>query len=285
MEHVQSFWDSLERQWPIIYEAIVEGNEADQRRVLDLLHFFAGPHKLDFEFTLGEVNRVTFEEAKKTVELYISPKLLKENVPIMEAFYAARRPLPNLKVLKYRSYNAKDPLIATVEYPDYTYQYTDFGCQAYTAVGDDKKQIVNLVIYVRKEAAQKLLKQKEVTFVSPDGTETKMLKWLPADVNVVDVLLVNIIGEYNLIHRTGYIEFMPEGDPLIANGSIFTELADMRTAYTNLDKFIKQPQCSVCGRLSYQCEISSCGRCRKTKYCSKTCQIVDFPTHKTLCTK
>lgn len=285
--HTKAFWISLERQWGIIYEAITQGNNADRQRVLQLLHYFAGPltDYLDFELTLGEINRVVYDSAKTIVELYISPRLLKDNVPIMEAMYTAKKNIPNLQVYKYRSYNSKDPLIATIEYEDATFSYTDFGCQHFSGLSDEKQPLVNLVIYVRKAAAEKLLTKKEVTFVLSDKSEQKSMKWLPTKTNVIDVLLTNIIGEYNLIHRTGYIEFLPEGDPLIVGGSIFTELADLRGAYAILDKSMDISTCLVCNRKSYQCNMAFCSRCRKVKYCCKQCQLIDYSNHKTMCVK
>ncbi len=120
--------------------------------------------------------------------------------------------------------------------------------------------------------------------MSEDKSEKKMLKWLPTKTNVVDILLVNIIGEYNLIHRTGYIEFLPEGDALIAAGSLFTELSDLQGAYTILDKTMNTQICQVCTRRDYQIHLMQCSKCKKTKYCCRECQVIDYPTHKKLCT-
>ncbi len=283
--HSNAFWKSLERQWMTIYEAIVSGTDGDRQRVLQLLHYFAGPLTdfVDFEITLGELNRVEFPQVKALVELYISPKLLIANIPIVDALLNAKIKIPNLQVFKYRSYNTKDPLIATIEYEDHKFAYTDFGCQHFAGMSENKEPLVNIVIYVRKEAAAKLLTQKEVTFILADKSEQKMMKWLPTKTNVVDVLLVNIIGEYNLVHRTGYIEFLPEGDPLIAGGSIFTELSDLRGAYSILDKSMGIQSCVVCNRKSYQCTLPTCAKCKKTRYCCKQCQLIDFPLHKQLC--
>ena len=282
--HVDAFWKSMKNQWATLYEAITQGIDSDREKVLQLLHYFAGPLSpfLDFEITLGEVNRIYLGPVKSLVELYISPKLLLANVPIMEALVAAAIVLPNLNVIKYRSYNVKDPNISTIEYPDVTYSYDDFGCQTFSGISENKRPLINIVIYVKKNATH-LLTQKEMTFILEDKTEKKMLKWLPTKNQVVDILLVNIIGEYNLIHRTGYIEFLPEGDPLIAAGSLFTELSDLRAAYTMLDKTTNTKTCHLCTRRDYQKNLSICSRCKKTKYCCRNCQVIDFSTHKKLC--
>ncbi len=283
--HAKAFWESVDRQWSTLYKAIYEGTDGDRQRVLQLLHYFAGPltDHIDFEITLGELNRVVFDASKAIVELYISPRLLLTNVPIMEALISHQRKIDKLQVFRYRSYNTKDPLIANIEYENAMFEYTDFGCQHFSGVSETKQPIINIVIYVRKNAANKLLTQKEVTFVGVDKQETKLLKWLPTKTNVVDVLLTNIIGEYNLIHRTGYIEFLPEADPLITAGSVFTELADLRGAYTILDKATYMVSCVVCNRKSYQIQLQTCSKCKKVKYCCKTCQLIDYPTHKLMC--
>ena len=283
--HTKAFWRSVVNQWNTLYEAATKGIDSDRDKILQLLHYFAGPlsQYLDFEVTIGEINRVLFERVKNMVELYISPKLLIDNVPIMESLVAAAPSIPNLRVIKYRSYNIKDPTIATVEYPDATYKYDDFGCQTFSSMTENNRPLVNIVIYVKKSACS-LLTQKEVTFILPDKSEKKMLKWLPTKTNVIDVFLVNIIGEFNLIHRTGYIEFLPEGDALIAAGSIFTELSDLKNAYLVIEKTTNIKTCQTCTRREYQTDLAICSRCKKTRYCCRECQIIDFPTHKKMCT-
>lgn len=316
--HSVAFWVSLERQWDTIHKAILEGTDGDRQRVLHLLHYFAGPltDYIDFEITIGEYNRVVFDASKDAVELYVSPRLLVANVPIMESIITHQVKIKNLEVFKYRSYNSKDPIIATIEYPGQpssspaanpadtladnlessspaanadslcdtqNFEYTDFGCQHFMGISETKTQIINIVIYVKARAAKNLLTQKEITFIGADKQETKLLKWLPTKTNVIDILLVNIIGEYNLVHRTGYIEFLPEADPMIAAGSVFTELSDLRGAYSVLDKSSNILACSVCNRQSYQTPIKACSICKKVKYCGVGCQRLDYNKHKILC--
>jgi len=293
------FWISLENQWHIIYEAISNGSDEDRQRVLQLLHYFAGDISefLDFEITLGEINRIVFEIDKiptnHIVELYISPKLSKDNIEHMEQLYNARRPIKSLHTFKYRSYNAKDPMIARIDYPEVTYEYNDFGCQTFNSIDENKKPIVNIVLYVKNPAAKTLLKQKEITFIETgkatdnkagDGkaVEKKIVKWLPTESNVVDVLLLNIIGEYNLIHRTGYIEFIPEGSDC-SEAVVFTELADLKPAYVALDKLGRIRCCTTCTRKDYQCKLLRCSKCRNVYYCSEVCQALDFKVHRRIC--
>ena len=284
--HTNAFWVSLARQWEIIYRALMYGNDNDRTNSLNLINFFAGPlvDHLDFELTVGEFNRVPFEQAENQIELYISPKLLQVNVPIMEKLYNKAIPLPNLSVFKYRSYNPKDPLISMIEYKTDKFSYDEFGCQSFHIL-DDTKPIINIVIYVKKAAAEKLLRKKKVTFADSEKKDLQIEKWLPVGTNVIDILLVNIIGEYNLIHNVGYIEFLPEGDPLIAGGSVFTELGDLRAEFASLDRQHRTQHCLTCGRSQYQTMLSRCTVCGTAYYCGKMCQRIDWPVHKKICKK
>jgi hypothetical protein len=82
------------------------------------------------------------------------------------------------------------------------------------------------------------------------------------------------------------VEFLPEGDPLIAEGSIFTELSDLRGKITLLEKMTGDDIliCNTCDRKQYQAKLLVCSKCKQTKYCCKTCQKIDYPTHKKFCT-
>jgi len=289
--HINAFWLSLTRQWEIIYKALTEGTDSDRSRVLDLLNFFAGPltNNVSFEITVGEINRIAFPSSGQMIELYISVNLLKSNVPIMEEFYAKRMPCKNLTVFKYRSYNVKDPILTMIEYPDCKYTYDDFGCQSFHTLDKSERTvrpIINLVIYVKKDAAATLLEKKNVTFHDPDRKDAKPIeleKWLPVKTNVIDLLLCNIIGEYHLVHSVGYIEFLPEGDPLIAAGSVFTELSDLRGDFAILDKHRGMQSCATCTRRGYQTDLKQCGRCHESLYCCVECQRIDWTAHKTMC--
>ncbi len=286
-KYANNFWQKIKNTWDTMYDYIISNStkNEDLDRVLQLLHCYAGPLSslVDFEVTFGEINRVVFEKSKNVVEIYLSPKLLKENIAVVDILYETRPVLSNFHVNKYRAYNPKDCLISNIEYPDATFDYTDFGCQYFSGVSDNKKPLINIVIYVKDAAARKLLVKKEMTFITADQKEQKLMKWLPSNMNVIDVLLTNVIGEYNLINRTGYIEFLPEGDPLIMAGSVFTELNDLKPAYAMLDKMTGVNTCVVCCRKSYQSDLYVCAKCKKSKYCCRSCQAIDFPKHKLKC--
>ena len=311
------FWSNVSAAWAKYYQLIKENPALNLERVLNLITMLAGDlyKSIDFEITYGEINRVSLDESRDLVELYISPKLLIKNISLMELLIANAPKLPNLSVVKYRAYHIKDELIASIDYdlsavkkdssasntPQiHTYNYEDFGCQWFSGVdkipetdlqpgrtasnfnAKGMRPIINLVILVKKNAIN-LLTRKPVTFIMADGKEEVIEKWLPSVANVIDLFLINVIGEYNLVHNVGYIEFMPEDDPLIAPGSEFYELADLRAAFQMLNNNKQILNCNVCGRYEYQTKLARCSKCKKIVYCSKICQKTDFAFHKELC--
>jgi len=281
-QHIETFWQSIQLVWKsFIKSKITEEKLANMLTYINNISPEISK-RLDFELTYGEINRIYYRTAKDRIELYISPKLLKDNIPIMDKLYEKAPKLTDLYVYKYRSYNQKDPLISDVEFPDYKYQYSDFGCQTFPGIVD-KTPLINIVIFVKKQAAAHLLTQKEVSFINPETSEqTKLLKWLPTKTNVVDILLTNIIGEYNLVNHVGYIEFLPEDDPLIAENSVFHELSDLKKAFQVINSTYKS--CQTCGRTESQCKLLKCSNCTVI-YCSVDCQKINYSTHKEFCGK
>jgi hypothetical protein len=281
--HVNDFWTAFSTNWHFMYKVLMKRKYNDMQRMLNLAQTLLGPLSahIDLEFTIGEINRVEYDIARDLVELYISPKLLVGNIPIMKMLYETRPKLDNLHVCMYRAYNVKDPVIATVAYGDISYDYSDFGCQTFYSMDEHREPVVNIVMYIKKRIAEHLLVKKEVTFVNPETKqETKLLKWLPAKTNVVDILLTNIIGEYNLIKKVGYIEFLVEDDDIIMEGSQFVELSELRKSFA----VIKYRACRTCGKCEHQGDLYTCTGCSKAIYCSRLCQRIDFANHKQMCT-
>lgn len=294
---ITHFWSQFSTFWPQLYE-LIRGSPEQRVHALELINglLTAEDFKaVQIEMTYGEINRNAFPCAKDLVELYISPRLLKTNVNLVEQYYQARPTLPNLAVYKYRAYNPSDPLIENVVYPatettpEYTANYTDLGYQSSTGYdGETKKPMLNLVIYVKKPLADIILRKKKVTFTNPADASAEpiiMEKWLPQESTVVDLFLLNVLGEFHLVNDIGYIEFLPDGDPLIANGSVFCELADLRGDVKLLESSLRaEPlHCKVCSRHQRQGNISSCSKCKTSTYCSVMCQRLDFPKHKLRC--
>lgn len=45
----------------------------------------------------------------------------------------------------------------------------------------------------------------------------------------------------------------------------------------------KQPECKICSKSRPEVKLMNCAKCRKVAYCSRECQTVDWPAHKTSC--
>lgn len=281
-----AFWEKLSQYWDKLYAAIKDGTIEQRARCLEIINGFLTEEqfkKVEIELTIGEVNRVSMPHAKDLVEMYISPRLRKENLPVVEELYKAKKSIPNLRVMKYRAYNPNSEIIASVEHEDFTTKYEDFGCQIIKEYDEEKKPIISIILHVKKRIADKFLVKKPITFVYPDGKKKTEDKLVPNGPSVIDLFLTNVLGEYNLVNHVGAIEFLVEGDPIIANGSIFTELADLRQEILAIEKLRGIRTCANCSKREYQCHLSKCTRCYKISYCSKECQIANWSIHKHVC--
>jgi hypothetical protein len=287
---ISEFWQNFKGLWSSFHNQLITGDNDDRDAVVDTINGLLSKNlsnHIKIEISIGMLNHIIFEKAKHHVELYLCPRLLFENVPIMELMYKKRIRLPNLTVVKYKAYHPKDELIKDIETPTLKLSYIDIGCQTSMAYDEQKLPVLNLVIYVKKPIADHLLTKQPVRFRHPDGHVETVERWLPTDTNVIDILLLNVIGEYNFIHHIGYIDFLPEGDPLIAEGSVFNELSTIRDSLKLIHSMRKLDEiiCHTCARTTLQTDIRRCSRCKKTYYCGLICQSIDFPEHKKRCAR
>jgi hypothetical protein len=288
---IDEFWKQIECYWYRLYEFIKQG-DAQRQRAIELVNGLLTEKlflKIQIDFTYGMINKVPLDSTKELVEFYISPRLSKDNVPIMELLYNKRINLPNVHFIKYRAYHHRDALVRTVEGKDkdkeIVINYTDIGCQtSATTDAETKLPLLNLVLYIKEPAASKILEKKKLKYIE-NNEEKEIEKWLPNDTAVIDIILLNIIGEYNFINYIGYIEFIPENDPIITPGSVFLDLETIRGELEILFKVrsIDEDVCQTCNRRKIQSDIYKCTRCKKTYYCSKVCQAADYSQHKRFC--
>jgi hypothetical protein len=295
-----NFWQKLAENWDDLYTNILNNTNKEDKlnEILYLINLLLGEElqkHIDIEFTVGEINRIYYNNKyDNIIELYISPKLKKENIIYMENLYDVYnthkqkksdiyKKLNNLTVIKYKAYNVKDSLIDDITYDNCIIKYEDIGVQTFIGYDEKKLPVLNLVLYVKKPISEKILKKKKINVIMPDGSNSEIEKWLPHETNAFDIFLLNIAGEYNFINNIGYIEFLPEGDPLIAEGSMFTELNDIRKELLLLEKIKNINICSVCGRRDLQKNILMCSKCKNTKYCGYNCQTIDYKTHRQFC--
>jgi hypothetical protein len=276
------FWNKLHEQWIKVYHLLMNGNE--QGLILINSFLTVDLYKLiEIEVTYNEINRQNLTSYSKHVELYISPRLKRDNIPTMKALYEARIPINNLLVSCYRAYHPKDTLIADIDFGEFKAQYTDFGFQGSCGYSEEHKPVLNIVIVVKQPLADKILTQKTVNFKSPDGKTTSRKVWLPTSTNAVDLFLINILGEYNLLNHVGYIEVLPDNDPIITEGSVFTELDDIKKNMIIIQKQYNYRSCNYCEHNELQTIMMKCSKCKKINYCSKKCQITDWSNHKNIC--
>jgi hypothetical protein len=279
------FWKKFSPEWDEIYAKLMSKNrESIDKMFCYVCDMLGNLHKyIALEFTIGCINNISYSSSENQVELYVSPLLLKSNEKIMNKFINLAPPLSNLTIVKYKCFNIKDDIIKTISSNDVLYSISDFRYQVHSAQDESKKLMYNLVITVPDTVAKTLLAKKKIQYIDKQQKTNIIEKWLPTNTDVIPTLLTNLIGEYNMIHKIGYIEFLPESDPLYDSRSEFLQMESLRNLINTCVKFDMTSTCNLCGRMSYQKNIYKCSACMKTKYCTKLCQVLDFSTHKLFC--
>ena len=271
------FWKRLSEQWAELYPKMLSGDPNTLDHIQSLLTPELREH-LELEFSFNEINRQALPRFKSYIELYISPKMLKDNLPYMSTLYEKRITLPGLITACYKAYHYHDEAIKDIEYEnDFVVKYTDFGVQC-TFGYNENKPILNLIIMIKDPVSKKLLKKTKVDFKSEKGPGSREI-WLPEKYNAVSMMLLNIIGEYHMINHIGYIEILPEEE---AKGE-FYELLDIRKELEIVLKHYNYKHCNYCGHNELQVKLLQCTRCKKIYYCSKVCQFGDWLNHKLIC--
>jgi hypothetical protein len=145
-----------------------------------------------------------------------------------------------------------------------------------TVIGhDEKTPLLHIIINVSKDIINKILVKKNIVF--PE-TKTSRLVWFPKD-DLINIILYNIIGEYNLLNKIGYIEFISDEE---AKGEFFS-LEYLRTQIILMEKAQQEDICTICGRRPLQINnFINCSICSKNKYCSSICRKLDIQ-HSNFC--
>ncbi len=300
------FWDQFASQWSVIYNAVFNNkHDINNQNILDFIHGFLSEElqkKIQIEITFGEGNRQVFNSHKALLTVYLSPICSKTNISFVEQLYAARPKLPNLLVARYKPYHEHDPIMSTVDYPDFTFKYSDVLYQGSIGYDSDRRTpLLNIVLVIKQPAATTLLEQRTVYFraetnPTPDAHNPNNAQnshapsnsrkvWMPNKYNAIDLLLLNLIGEYNLLHHIGYIELLPDNDPILQAMDSFTEASEIKRDIKTVIKSYQYQQCNYCAHNEIQIHLLTCQRCKLIKYCCKECQCADYPNHKKICTK
>ena len=140
---------------------------------------------------------------------------------------------------------------------------------------------------IKAEAKEEAIKAEAKVKGPNDQTTPSILStrdvWLEVEkYPVVSLLLLNILGEKNLMFKVGYIEILHENDPLVKDEVTFFELAELKNNLLLITKPTKD-KCNYCLHDSYQVNIRHCGRCRQVNYCNVTCQKADWSAHQKIC--
>lgn len=286
---VDQFWFRFVKNYKLINLMLINKD----KNVINFCYELAGfeiSSCINFEFTVGEINRIYFPDCDNINEMYISPRLLEKNVYLMELLYMRSPKINNLYIIKYYSYNTSTPLLDTfsdlLDKTELTVHYNDLGCQYNTCITDvpnvitgipEPRLVTNIILLVKKQLADILLIKVPIKFMNPENNKIEVIeKWAPRDWRFINAFLLNIIGEYNLIYNTGFIEFLHEDDPIIAPESEFLELSSLIPEY----KSYNTNMCRVCNRYDHQKKLFNC-KCG-VFYCSNTCQQLDI-NHEKYC--
>jgi len=282
----ESFWLKLKDGWAQIrHYVLTQQPNIIQNIMKNILSFLSEniSEYIGLELTYNEVNGQHLESFKGYIELYISPAHKLDNISVMKALYAKRLELPNLLVSCYRPFHIKDPLIQDIEYADFKASYDNFGYQGSMAQyrSNDGKllPILNIVILVKAPICDKLLKKTTMTFENEKTREV----YIPNEYDAIERFLINAIGEYNILHHVGYIEFISENDEKYVPTGTFTELSDIRKDITLIINHMRYKKCNYCDHNELQTKLYKCVRCQTTLYCSKQCQIANWENHRRLC--
>jgi hypothetical protein len=242
---VVTFWSKFAENWSAIYKLLFK----NPPKALYVVNLLLDNDKLDIEFTIGQKNKIPLDEAKDLVEMYISPKLNRDSIPLMEELYSKKVDLPNLFVRKYKPFHIRDPFILDIKLgegsDEFTLKYDDIG--VYCSYGYEKvdgtldgkldgkpslRPLLNLVICIKADIAKKVLTPNTVVSAT---TDKRSIRYFPT--TCVYLMLLNAMGEYHLLNSVGYIECIGSDHELALNVE-FKELKTIRDEIRLFEKNI-----------------------------------------------
>lgn len=291
-----NFWEDLHSKWDQAYPYLLQGIPECIQLIQGLLPANINQY-VEFEYSYGTINQQPISRARGLIEIYISPKRLRSNIPVMKALYAGylkyttKTPIDNLFVSCYRGYHESNPLIEDLDFTDFKVNYLDFGCQISPCILNTESASrpgLNLVIKVKQPTADRILKKETIQFKKDDDTTSRSV-WMPTCI-APDAFLLNIIGEANLLNYIGYIEYLHEDDVTKLDEQSetpaeFYELYDIKKHIDFLLTSYSNKKCAYCQHSTLQCDLKKCSACSTTYYCSRICQVSDWKMHKTMCSK
>jgi hypothetical protein len=253
--------DELYKNWVLNYIA-----DSFKKEVLEYI---------SFELTVGEINRISYGiEYIDHIELYLVP--IKNDTDVFEEIYKKRVKIPNLMINKYASYNEKINVFTEIKYNNIIIKYSDIHIQTCNGLNDKGKHVFHLILRFNNKLAKKILVKKEIKFENSSRTV-----WYPINAGLIELIITNIIGQYNFINNIGYIELLPKKD--CDETVVFDELISLQDHIKIIEKTDNILKCNTCNRKEYQLPLHRCSKCKKNYYCSTICQMIDFDTHSNIC--
>lgn len=307
IESYELFWKSLFTNWneyyEILYNIFINASEEQFMRAGEILKLILKrinkllPEDLaryiDIVITFGEKNNISIKEFSDIAELYISPKLDKNNITILDNLYKAyfnykekytylTKYADKLFIVKFRPYHKSNTKIKNIELKESNIiNICDIGYQKNIGYIENEKNeripVFHLIIGVR-ESTSKLLEKRNIKF--ENGKEREIYIFPQ---NTLEVIMENYIGEANLIRFIGYIEVIPEDKLKLKNN--FYSLDKLIDEIDIIKNNITNKKCQVCEIDQFQSRLYRCSQCKKSYYCSNLCQKVDKENHKEFCSK
>lgn len=302
------FWLSLQANYPIIKNFIDYGEYDAVEKMMNILK--SDIKNVELTFTIGLINsKPTNDENKNILEIYISPAFKYDNIKYMEKLYEDRNHIrdflnkENILISKYMPFHfgMEIPIKyeidsqAFVNVSDIKYQ-----CEIVGIRKDDKNVIpkVDIVIFITSALSNKLLKKEIIKGRSV---------LIPSNC-IMDRILLNIIGEFNLLHNVNHIEFINEdtniklmtlNDIAYHSNNNLKESKNIETIKPNKNhfkdiKFLREDlllickrkytlKCNNCDKYSIQTDLLFCTKCRKIMYCSQFCMNMQKKYHLEVC--
>ncbi len=289
-----------------------------------------------FACTSGMINQIELDDGKDIITFHISPIGNEANLVIVDHIYnklTASNIHPKIMFAKYLPYNFNNEIKESIEFEvgtddinfnlslnetnissdqnkrTYKLNYKQLGfCSniGLKSTPTGTRRVVNLIICVDKSIADVVLEKKTVVFENEKSREV----WFPKEFNgkipLMD-MVVEVVGEYNLIHHVGYMEFLnsaelhnikyadiigrdssdvPKNLDTTMNKVNFYEISDIRKDLDIVVKDYGYKQCTHCSVYDIQMKLFECEKCKTknvTYYCSNLCQRLHYPIHKVRC--
>jgi len=295
-EYIDSFWNNIKHNWDFIYNKLIIGDRTGFECIKSGIH----PsliNVIDIELTYGEINRLPIENVN-VIEIYISPLMKKCNVSVMKLFYLKKIDIDNLIVCCYLAYNPQtinNTQIINNEATDSddfaelnamiknvltsfnipvvisnhmdSIVYNSMEVQAEDEFGT-MNTVLNLVL-VFDIAWKPLFKQEEVMFKSDNTIKSRIINY-PL-INLPIKILLELIGEYNLIHHIGHIEILMNDDPLITPDDEFKKITEINNDIIFIHARCNYTSCVYCNHTNTQLNLFNSGT---YTYCSDYCRNI-----------